>query len=41
MFFSVLSYEHQYHFATNTYDAQKMKFRIKDFFSKCDQIRRI
>ena len=26
-----------YDFATNT--AQKMKFSIKDFFSKCDQIR--
>ena len=41
MFFSALSYEHQYHFATNTYNAQKMKFRIKSFNSKCDQIRRI
>ena len=27
-----------YFFSTNT--AQKMKFSIKDFFSKCDQIRR-
>ena len=25
--------------ATGTYTAQKMKFCIKDFFSKCDQIR--
>ena len=23
-----------------TYTAQKMKFSIKDFFSKCDQVRR-
>ena len=26
--------------ATFTFTAQKMKFSIKDFFSKCDQIRR-
>ena len=29
---------HEIHFAINT--PQKMKFSIKDFFSKCEQIRR-
>ena len=32
---------HDLYFVWSTYDtAQKMKFSIKDFFSKCDQIRR-
>ena len=34
--YSFLSYEYRVFF----YTAQKMKFSIKDFFSKCDQIRR-
>ena len=28
------------HYVPTLYTAQKMKFSIKDFFSKCDQIRR-
>ena len=37
----VLLEMHDLYFVWSTYDtAQKMKFSIKDFFSKCDQIRR-
>ena len=36
----VLLEMHDLYFVWSTYDtAQKMKFSIKDFFSKCDQIR--
>ena len=34
---STLVPEKQFHY-TSAFTAQKMKFSIKDFFSKCDQI---
>ena len=39
MYFGVPRFETEAAYHRYSYNAQKMKFSIKDFFSKCDQIR--
>ena len=36
----IIILHHHFHHVLSSFTVQKMKFSIKDFFSKCDQIRR-